>query len=94
MKYYTTAISILAIGQSPSPYREMHNWCERVVGPQSSSTWDMQTRGQLGHPEYLFCFEYRFINAKHKLLFDLAWSHLGIYDSVKLCKEAELVQHG
>jgi hypothetical protein len=85
MKYYTTAVD----GQLV--IKPMTDWCRIVVGRPG---WDLNIQGDMGnHGCYHFCLEFRFDNARHKFLFDLAFSHLELWDSAEqfLADHADVV---
>jgi len=68
-----------------------YHWCTQVIGPSVYNrnvqqldvmwTFTCVDSGVLwAHDTTTHVFS--FVNSRHKLLFDLAWGHLGIYDSV------------
>jgi len=71
------------------------DWCRQVIGTvdalmplQASRAWSWHRRCVYPNHIPTNCCVFSFVDAQHKLLFDLAWSHLGIYDSVQLCQAA------
>ena len=71
------------------------DWCRRVIGTvdaleplRASRAWSWHRHCIYLKQDSTYCCVFSFVNAQHKFLFDLAWSHLGIYDSVQLCQAA------
>ena len=73
-------------------------WCKRVLDQHcvfadgtANFNWTVRTVRVVPyrHVQGLhYCWQFTFAESQHKFLFDLAWSHLGIYDSVQLCQAA------
>jgi len=70
-------------------------WCIRVIGPGRRQDyqhfdypglmWNCSCVESVSpHSVITECYVFTFINPAHKMLFDIAWGHLGIYDSVAL----------
>jgi len=75
-------------------------WCERVLDRHcvfadgtANFNWTVRVVTATDAQGHYHCWQLTFALLRHKFLFDLAWSHLGIYDSAQLCKESELVHH-
>jgi len=61
-------------------------WCRQVmgtVGGNNARSWSWHRR--CVYPRHIStnCCVFSFIDARHKLMFDLAWGHLGIHNSVQ-----------
>ena len=73
--YYTSAVD----GQIQ--LTPLIDWCRIVVGKPG---WDLEVLGAMGnYGRYHFCVEFRFDNTRHKLLFDIAFSHLQLWSSAQ-----------
>jgi hypothetical protein len=66
------------------------NWCRQVIGTvdalapkQASRAWSWYRR--CVYPKHIStnCCVFDFADSRHKLLFDLAWGHLGIHNTVQ-----------
>jgi len=74
---------------------ETYAWCTQVIGQGSraakmdpSSTWHCVCRDLGTSSATKMCYVFTFINPAHKLLFDIAFGHLGIHDSVAALEAA------
>ena len=72
-------------------------WCKRVLDRHcvfadgtANFNWTVRVVTNTNAHGHHHCWQFTFAESQHKFLFDLAWSHLGIYDSVQLCTAAVL----
>jgi len=61
-------------------------WCRQVIGTvdvNNARSWYWHRR--CVYPKLIStnCCVFEFVDARHKLLFDLRWGHLGVYHSVQ-----------
>jgi hypothetical protein len=60
------------------------DWCNAVVnGHHTRPRWLWSRRDVNFDSHHASCYVFIFVDPKRKLLFDIAWSHLGIHNSVQ-----------
>ena len=70
-------------------------WCKRVLDRHcvfavgtANFNWTVRVVTADLEQQHHHCWQFTFAVWQHKLLFDVAWSHLGIHNSVQLCQAA------
>jgi len=82
----TTLLHTSVYISSTAHDRATVEWCRRVIGTvdahmplQASRLWSWHRNCIYLKQDSTHCCVFRFVDARHKLMFDLAWGHLGVY---------------
>ena len=63
-------------------------WCRALIGDHNWRKVDGQHSLRFSLSGYNSYCQFSFADLRHKMLFHIAWGHLGIYDSVALLEAA------